>query len=50
MVKTLSNLKIHIKTPDTWKVVMFPFSRTLTAFPSVVKYFSTYVTVHLSTT
>jgi hypothetical protein len=47
MVKTLSNLKIHIKTPDAWKVVMFPFSRTLTAFHLAVKYVSTYV--HLST-
>jgi hypothetical protein len=39
MVKTLSNFKIHLKTCDTWTIGMFPFSRTLTAFPSVVKYF-----------
>jgi hypothetical protein len=38
-----SNFKIRLKTYDTWTIGSFPFSRTLTAFPSVVKYSSTYV-------
>jgi hypothetical protein len=38
-----SNFKMHLKIHDTWKIDIFSFSRTLIAFPSTMKYFSTYV-------